>query len=73
MNKTNIKCPRYHSNKLYKYGMNKQTNQKYQCKICKRHFALGNGLPKMNYSRYPKCDKGTYLHHPYKLKNTVHH
>ncbi|MDK0692386.1 transposase, partial [Clostridium perfringens] len=34
MNKTNIKCPRCHSEKLYKFGFDKQANQKYQCKKC---------------------------------------
>ncbi|WP_156625184.1 hypothetical protein, partial [Clostridium tertium] len=29
MNKTNIKCPRCHSDKLYKFGFNKQAKQKY--------------------------------------------
>lgn len=57
MNKTNIKCPRCYSDKLYKFGLNKQANQKYQCKQCKRQFALsdGDGLPKMNYPKCPKC------------------
>ena len=27
MNKTNIKCPRCHSEKLYKFGFDKQANQ----------------------------------------------
>ena len=27
MNKTNIKCPRCHSDKLYKFGFNKQAKQ----------------------------------------------
>ena len=40
MNKTNIKCPRCHSDKLYKFGFNKQAKQKYQCKQCKRQFHL---------------------------------
>ncbi|EOU1961228.1 IS1 family transposase, partial [Clostridium perfringens] len=39
MNKTNIKCPRCHSEKLYKFGFDKQANQKYQCKECGRQFA----------------------------------
>ncbi|SHH32138.1 InsA N-terminal domain-containing protein, partial [Clostridium collagenovorans DSM 3089] len=39
MNKTNIKCPRCHFDQLYKFGMDKQANQKYQCKKCKRQFA----------------------------------
>ncbi|OSA82816.1 UNVERIFIED_ORG: hypothetical protein B2H98_18845, partial [Clostridium botulinum] len=29
----------------------------------------GDGLPKMNYPRCPKCGKGTYLHHAYKHYN----
>ena len=68
MNKTKIKCPRCNSDKLYKFGLNKQAKQKYQCKRCKRLFALGDGegSPKMN---YPKCGKGTYLHHAYKHYN----
>ena len=43
MSKTNIKCPRCNSDKLYKFGMNKQAKQKYQCKQCKRQFAIGDG------------------------------
>lgn len=68
MSKNNIKCPRYHSDKLYKFGLDKQANQKYQCK---RQFALGDGygLPKMNYPNCPKCGKDTYLHHSYKHYN----
>ncbi|MBE6051872.1 MAG: IS6 family transposase, partial [Clostridium sp.] len=32
MNKTNkIRCPRCHSDQLYKFGLDKQANQKYQC------------------------------------------
>ncbi|MBU5487483.1 hypothetical protein KQI77_07205, partial [Clostridium sp. MSJ-8] len=31
MNKTKIKCPRCHSDQLYKFGLDKQANQKYQC------------------------------------------
>lgn len=30
MSKTNIKCPHCHSNKLYKFALDKQTNQKCQ-------------------------------------------
>lgn len=30
MNKTKIKCLHRHSNKLYKFGLDKQANQKYQ-------------------------------------------
>lgn len=31
MNKTNIKSPSFHSNELYKFGLENQANQKYQC------------------------------------------
>lgn len=34
MNKANIKYSRCHSDKLYKFGFDKQANQKYQCKKC---------------------------------------
>ena len=34
MNKTKVKCPRCHSDQLYKFGLDKQANQKYQCKKC---------------------------------------
>lgn len=71
MSKTNIKCPRCYSDKLYKFGLDKQANQKYQCRQCKRQFVEvdGNGLPKLNYPRCPMCGKGTYLHHSYKHYN----
>lgn len=71
MNKTNIKCPRCHSNKLYKFGLDKQANQKYQCQNCKRQFIASDGIgrPKMNYPRCPKCGRATYLHHQYKHYN----
>lgn len=39
MNKTKVKCPRCHSDQLYKFGLDKQANKKYQCKKCKRQFA----------------------------------
>ena len=39
MNKTKVKCPRCHSDQLYKFGLDKQANQKYQCKKCRRQFA----------------------------------
>ncbi len=32
MNKTNVKCHRCHFNQLYKFRIDKQANQKYQCK-----------------------------------------
>ena len=71
MSKTNIKCPRCNSDKLYKFGMNKQAKQKYQCKQCKRQFAIGDGdgRPKLNNPKCPRCGKGTYLHHAYKHYN----
>ncbi|MDK0814401.1 IS6 family transposase [Clostridium perfringens] len=71
MNKTNIKCPRCHSEKLYKFGFDKQANQKYQCKECGRQFAPDSvsSRPKSKYHRCPKCNKATYLHHKYKHYN----
>ena len=71
MNKTNIKCPRCHSNKLYKFGLYKQANQKYQYQNCKRQFAPDKVSSRVlkNYPRCPKCGKGTYLHHSYKHYN----
>ncbi len=71
MNKTKLKCPRCHSDQLYKFGLDKQANQKYQCKNCKRQFVAGDdvGRPKRNYPKCPKCGKATYLHHQYKHYN----
>ena len=65
MNKTNIKCPRCHSHELYKFGLDKQANQKYQCKKCKRQFAPDSVSveKKSIYPKCPKCGKATYLHH----------
>lgn len=67
MNKNNIKGPRCNHDKLCKLVLNKQAKQKYQCKQCKRQFALGDGdgLPKLNNPRCPKCD----LDHAYKHYN----
>lgn len=71
MNKTSIKCPRCHSNKLYKFGLDKQANQKYQCQKCKRQFApdsiSGPIIPR--YPLCPKCGRATYLHHEHKHHN----
>lgn len=40
MNKINIKCLRCHSNKLYKFDLDKQVNQKNnQCQNCNQQFA----------------------------------
>ena len=72
MNKTNkIKCPRCHSDQLYKFGLDKQANQKYQCKKCRRQFAPDSiSEPKVSkYPNCPKCGKATYLHHAYKHYN----
>lgn len=71
MNKTSVKCPRCNSDKLYKFGLDKQANQKYQCKKCKRQFAPDSVTTKMKskYPRCPKCGKATYLHHEYKHYN----
>lgn len=70
MSKTIIKCPRCNSDKLYKFGLNKQANQKHQCRQCKRQFALGDGdgLPKMN---YPKCPNVVRAHIYIMLINTT--
>ena len=71
MSKTNIKCPRCHSEKLYKFGLDKQANQKYQCQKCKRQFApdsVSNPIIS-KYPRCPKCNKATYLHYEYKHCN----
>lgn len=71
MNKTSLKCPRCHSDKLYKFGLDKQANQKYQCKKCKRQFAPDSVTTKSKskYPRCPKCGRATYLHHEYKHYN----
>ena len=71
MNKTNVKCPRCHSKKLYKFGFDKQTNQKYQCKKCGRQFAPDVVSRRQNsqYPRCPKCNRSTYLHHKTKHYN----
>ncbi|AEB74793.1 ISCb1g3, transposase [Clostridium botulinum BKT015925] len=70
MNKANkkITCPRCYSHKLYKFGKDKEGNQKYQCKECKRQFAP-SATPKerqlKDYPRCPVCNKGTFIHHNY--------
>ncbi|WP_410745802.1 IS6 family transposase, partial [Clostridium neonatale] len=71
MNKTKVKCPRCHSDQLYKFGLDKQANQKYQCKNCKRQFAPDSvSMPKKSkYPTCPKCGKSTFLHHSYKHYN----
>ena len=71
MSKTNIKCPRCHSKKLYKFGFDKQANQKYQCKECGRQFAPDSvsSRHKSKYPKCPKCNRATYIHHKYKHYN----
>ena len=59
MNKTNVKSPLCHPNQLYKFWLNKHTNQKYKCTKCKRQFVPDsvNNKAKLNSPRYPKCGK----------------
>lgn len=74
MNKTNLKCPRCCSDKIYKFGLDKQANQKYQCRECKRQFTF-ESINKLLIHKHPKCPKcpkcgkATYLHHKYKHYN----
>ncbi len=71
MNKTNIKSPRCHSKKLYKFWFDKQSNQKYQYKECSRQFAPDSvsSRHKSKYHRCPKRNRATYIHHKYKHYN----
>ncbi|AAO35025.1 IS6-like element ISClte3 family transposase [Clostridium tetani] len=71
MNKTKIKCPRCHSDKLYKFGFDKQANQKYQCQKCRPQFTHDsvNTQVHSKYPKCPRCGKATYLHHEYKYYN----
>ena len=46
MNKTKIKCPRCHNDKLYKFRFDKQANQKYQHSM--------NTFSKTYYTSYTK-------------------
>lgn len=67
MNITSVECPRCHSKNLYKFGFDKQANQKYQCKECKRQFIIGStASPRKNYPKCPRCGAGMYLHHRHK-------
>ena len=71
MNKTKVKCPWCHSDQLYKFGLDKQANQKYQCKKCKRQFD-SDSVRRPKESKYPKCPKcgrANFLHHAYKHYN----
>ncbi len=68
MSKAKLKCPRCHSKKLYKFGKDKNGNQKYQCTNCKRQFAptaITKERKLANYPRCPLCGKATYIHHDY--------
>ena len=70
MNKTKVKCPRCHSAQLYKFGLDKQANQKYQCKNVNNNSLLTVSTPKKSkYPKCPKCGKATFLHHAYKHYN----
>lgn len=64
MNKTKVKYPRCNSDQLYKFGLDKQANQKYQCKKCKRLFAPDSVRNPVTskYPRCPKSGKATFLH-----------
>lgn len=70
MNKTKVKCPCYHFEQLYKFGLDKQANQKYQCKKCKQQFAPDSvSTPKK--SKYPKCPNVVKLSSFTMLINTI--
>ncbi len=71
MNKIKVKCPCCDSDQLYKFSLDKQANQKYQCKNCKCQFAP-DSVSAQKKSKYPKCPKygkDTFLHHAYKHDN----
>ena len=68
MSKAKLKCPRCHSLKLFKFGKDKQGNQKYQCKECKRQFPPSATPKERKLSKHPRCPlcgKATYIHHDY--------
>lgn len=71
INKTNIKYPRFHCDKLYKFGFDKQASQKYQFQKYKRRFIAVDGIirPKINHHWFPKYGKGPYLNHSCKHSN----
>jgi len=52
MNKTKVKYPRCYSEQLYKFDLDKQVNQKYQSKKCKRQFAF-DSISKPITFKYP--------------------
>ena len=60
-------CPKCNSHSLYKYGKDKFSNQKYQCRICKHQFAPAHqkiDRPR-KYPSCPVCGKSAFLHHDY--------
>ncbi|NLJ93887.1 MAG: IS6 family transposase [Clostridiaceae bacterium] len=63
----NLSCPRCFSKNLYKFGKDKEGNQKFQCKSCKRQWAPDAKPFKSKYPSCPKCGKTSFLHHDYKL------
>ena len=71
MSLNTVKCPRCYSNKLYKFGFDKQDNQKYQCQDCKRQFTEKSNpyFKKSHYPVCPRCSHKTYLHHKYEHYN----
>ncbi|WP_456300101.1 IS1/IS1595 family N-terminal zinc-binding domain-containing protein [Romboutsia maritimum] len=38
--KPTVKCSKYYNTSLYKFGKDKNSNQKYLCKKCRRQFTL---------------------------------
>ncbi len=52
---------------MYKFGKDKNSNQKYLCKECRRQFTLQSSKKhSLGYPKCPVCQKGMYLHHKYK-------
>lgn len=65
--KPTVKCPECYNTDLYKFGRDKNSNQKYLCKKCRRQFTLQSSKKYLlGYPKCPVCGKGTYLHHRYK-------
>ena len=65
--KPTVKCPECYNTNLYKFGKDKNSNQKYLCKECRRQFTLQSSKKhSLGYPKCPVCQKGMYLHHKYK-------
>lgn len=65
--KPTVKCPECYDTNLYKFYKYKYSNQKYQCKKCRRQFTLQSiKRYQLVYPKCPVCGKGTYLYHKYK-------